>query len=199
MSDRECTRDKKNDVRIPHRIMKTINGEPNWNGVATTIAALIGLLALIVSAYTAYVERQQVRAQVWPYLLMGSNDLDQSLDVFNKGVGPAIVRSVEIQVDGRPQRDWDHVFDALGLAHHKAVKTFFSSGTVVSPGETIAALKLLQKDQWEQFSSSMSRLRMHVCFCSTLGECWLADMNNPLGAGTPQRCPAVPEKEQFRD
>jgi hypothetical protein len=30
------------------------------------IAAGIGLLALLVAGYTAYLQRQQVRAQVWP-------------------------------------------------------------------------------------------------------------------------------------
>jgi hypothetical protein len=96
--------------------MKSPARERNWDGVAAVVAAVIGLLALLVSGYTAYVERQQVhaqlqqvRAQVWPYLEIGVSDNDHSLGVFNKGMGPAIIRSVQIQVDGKPQADWRHV------------------------------------------------------------------------------------------
>lgn len=67
------------------------------------IAALIGLLALFVSGYTAFVQREQVRAQVWPHLLIGYSDPARELAVLNKGVGPALVKSVEITVDGKPQ------------------------------------------------------------------------------------------------
>ena len=81
----------------------------DWDGVAAIIAAGVGLLALFVSAYTAYIQHQQVRAQVWPYLLAGNDDGNQSIYVYNKGVGPAIVQSAQIFVDGKPQTDWVHV------------------------------------------------------------------------------------------
>ncbi len=42
------------------------------SGLAAVIAAFVGLLALCVSGYTAYLQRQQVRAQVWPYIEFGS-------------------------------------------------------------------------------------------------------------------------------
>jgi hypothetical protein len=37
----------------------------DWDAFAAVIASFIGFLALAVSAYTAYVQRQQLRAQVW--------------------------------------------------------------------------------------------------------------------------------------
>lgn len=96
-----------------------------WDAVAAIIASLIGFLALLVAAYTAYVQRytadiqrEQVRAQVWPYLIPGNSDLTQSLVVNNKGNGPAIVRSVQVLINGKPQPDWNHVLDSLGLPPH---------------------------------------------------------------------------------
>jgi hypothetical protein len=86
-----------------------------WDGVAAVIAALVGLLALCVSGYTAYIQRQQVRAQVWPYLETGISGSKRELSLVNKGVGPALIRSVQIYVDGKPQRNWDAVYAALGL------------------------------------------------------------------------------------
>src|SRR3954467_8259149 len=87
----------------------------NWDGVAAVIAAFVGLLALCVSGYTAYLQRQQVRAQVWPYLESGISSSKRSVTLFNKGVGPAIIGSVHVLVDGKPQRNWPAVFRALGL------------------------------------------------------------------------------------
>ena len=38
------------------------------------IATFVGLCALCVSGYTAYMQRQQVRAAVWPILQFGSSN-----------------------------------------------------------------------------------------------------------------------------
>ena len=56
------------------------------------IATFVGRCALCVSGYTAYMQRQQVRAMVWPILeFIGSNDPNIHLTLANKGVGPAII------------------------------------------------------------------------------------------------------------
>jgi hypothetical protein len=71
------------------------------------IATLVGFCALCVSAYTAYMQRQQVRAAVWPILEFDSgNAPDIHLTLANKGVGPAIIRQVIVKVDGQPVRNW---------------------------------------------------------------------------------------------
>jgi len=42
--------------------------QAHWSPLAAIMAALIGLLALGVSSDTAMLQREQVRAEVWPYL-----------------------------------------------------------------------------------------------------------------------------------
>ena len=49
------------------------------------IATLVGLCALCVSAYTAYVQRQQVRAAVWPILEFDSSNAPIHFTLANKG------------------------------------------------------------------------------------------------------------------
>ena len=56
------------------------------------IATLVGFLALCVSSYTAYMQRQQVRAAVWPILEFDSNNGPIQFTLANKGVGPAIIK-----------------------------------------------------------------------------------------------------------
>src|SRR5438105_12627306 len=71
------------------------------------IATLVGFCALCVSGYTAYVQRQQVRAAVWPILQFdSSNAPDIHFTLANKGVGPAIIREVILKVDGQPVKNW---------------------------------------------------------------------------------------------
>ena len=71
------------------------------------IAALVGVLALVVSAYTAWVQKQQVRAQVLPILEYGTGNVPIRYVVANKGVGPALVRHVVVRIDGEPVHDWN--------------------------------------------------------------------------------------------
>jgi hypothetical protein len=51
------------------------------------IAALVRLCALAVSGYTAYMQRQQVRAAVWPILEFDGSNHRTCFMLTNKGVG----------------------------------------------------------------------------------------------------------------
>jgi len=77
------------------------------------IATLVGLCALCVSAYTAYVQRQQVRAAVWPILEFDSSNAPIHFTLANKGVGPAIIRHVILKVDAQPVRNWREALEKI--------------------------------------------------------------------------------------
>src|SRR6516225_12076451 len=80
----------------------------------TFIATFIALLAVGVAGYTAYMQRQQVRAAVWPILEFdSSNGPDVHFTLFNKGVGPAIIRHVIVKVDAQPVKNWNELLDKL--------------------------------------------------------------------------------------
>lgn len=157
------------------------NRRHRWDALGVIVASLVGLLALVVAGYTAYIEREQVRAQVWPYLITGNNDLTWSLTLGNKGVGPAIVRSVQVKVDGKAQVDWDHVLMALGLPSRHYILSTVNHG-VLSPGEELQMIRFPDKESWGQFRDAASgRLAADICFCSTLGECWMSSNEKIIG------------------
>ena len=84
------------------------------NRYETFIATFIALLAVSVAGYTAYMQRQQVRAAVWPILEFDtSNGPDIHFTVANKGVGPAIIRHVIVRVDAQPVKNWNEALDKL--------------------------------------------------------------------------------------
>jgi hypothetical protein len=174
----------------------------NWNAVAAIVASLIGLMALVVSGYTAYVQRQQVRAQVWPYLMIGYADNEHARIVFNKGVGPALVRSVQVLVDGKPQPDWSHVMSALGVSDKVSYQQSTLASNVLSPNEKLDVLVVADQDGYKAFrEQSLHRASTRVCYCSTLGDCWMYDDHRASDEPRTQpidRCPDLPGADAFR-
>jgi hypothetical protein len=178
----------------------------NWNALSAIIASLIGLLALCVSGYTAYIQREQVRAQVWPWLFAGNDDNSQSIVVANKGVGPAIVRSAQMLVDGKPQRDWKRVLQALNLPPHEFAQATLNPN-VLSPGEEVQIVKFLDKGDYQNFkAAATNHLTTDICFCSTLHECWMYTDQHLVGYKSIaqlvkpiDQCPRLPASEVFNN
>jgi hypothetical protein len=191
-----------------------------WDALAAIIASFVGLLALVVAGYTAYIERQQVRAQVWPYLSVAESDIlpreighvvinkegefeshGGFLSVQNYGVGPAIVQSVEVEVDGKPQPDWDHVMKALGLHD---IPHFQSSvnHAVLPAGKRVNFLVIHGKAAWVSFRQGYFRkLSIRVCYASTLGDYWMTvhdalDHDYRKGQSM-DSCPRVSRTDEF--
>ena len=77
------------------------------------IATFVGFLALCISGYTAHVQRQQVRAAVWPILEFDSANGPIHFILANKGVGPAIIKNVIVKVDGEPVRNWKEALEKI--------------------------------------------------------------------------------------
>jgi hypothetical protein len=148
-----------------------------WNAVAAVIAALIGLLALCVSTYTAMLQREQVRAEVWPYL-QSSVTIEQdtlAITIENKGVGPALIGGLRVYVDGQAQRSWPDVFDALGLPDLRDTRASTVNGTVIARGEKIQQVGLDKAADFQRLLDQYPRMKLALCYCSTLGDCWLQD------------------------
>jgi len=74
----------------------------DWDAYAAVIASFVGILALAVSGYTAYEQRQQLRAQVWPYLQLWRSDVNVGFYITNQGTGPARIIAARVMVDGTP-------------------------------------------------------------------------------------------------
>jgi len=165
----------------------------------TIVASLIGLLALLVSAYTAYIQRQQVRAQVWPILEFNTGN-DPKIDfwVANKGSGPALIRHVVVTVDGAPVADWNVVLkDLLGPGHYSYSTNTFGN-VALSPGETLQAFSSdleVSDPRFATLNQARFRLAAEICYCSTLGDCWTVhgSLKEPATTTETRRCPGPSE------
>jgi hypothetical protein len=169
----------------------------------TFIATFIALLAVSVAGYTAYMQRQQVRAAVWPILEFdSSNGPDIHFTVSNKGVGPAIIKHVVMNVDGQPVKNWNEVLDKfLGPGKHRYTESDIT-GHVFSAGESMDVFTPRDPDGnpiafdksnplWIQMDKNRPRLTTEICYCSTLGECWILHSggSTPPRTTASRRCP----------
>ncbi|HSS17834.1 MAG TPA: hypothetical protein VLQ29_12765 [Candidatus Dormibacteraeota bacterium] len=148
------------------------------------IATFVGFLALCVSGYTAYMQRQQVRAAVWPILEFdSSNAPDIHFTLANKGVGPAIIRHVIVRVDGQPVRNWSEALEKiLGPGKHLGSESDMSrhvfaageSRTVFTPRDPENNPLNFDKSNplWVKMNTDRGRVTVEICYCSTLDECW---------------------------
>jgi len=148
------------------------------------IATVVGLLALCVSGYTAYMQRQQVRAAVWPILQFNSSNApDIHFTLANKGVGPANIQHVVVKVDDQPVRNWHEALNMLlGPGEHHGSESDMN-GSVLAAGESMIVLAPFDSGgkpftsgrsdaEWDKMNKARERVRVEICYCSALGECW---------------------------
>ena len=160
---------------------KQTRGASRYDAV---VATFVGFLALCVSGYTAYMQRQQVRAAVWPILQFDSgNAPDIHFTLANKGVGPALIRNVIIRVDDQPVRNWDEAMKKLlGPGEHLFSESDMN-GYVLAPNESIIVVTLRDANNnplvfdksnplWVTMNKERFRVTAEICYCSTLDECW---------------------------
>ncbi len=169
---------------------------------ATAASGFAAALALATSIYNVYLQRAQVRAQVWPHLEYSySNVPDEkafTLNVENAGVGPAIVRYVRLEVDGKELESWNDAFAAAALGK-PALAGFLERPSnytqspighrVIGPGATIHPLRIggVADEEQAAMGEAFVRLSAEICYCSTLDECWLLRRGEPAPIA---RCPA---------
>ena len=166
------------NMSIPEE--RATHGASRYDAV---IATLVGLLALCISGYTAYMQRQQVRAAVWPILEFDHSNGPIRFTLANKGVGPAIIKHVIVRVDDQPVKTWYEALEKiLGPGKHTGEESDIG-GHVFSAGESLDVFTPHDGDGnpvkfdrsnplWTQLNSGRNRVTAEICYCSTLGECW---------------------------
>jgi hypothetical protein len=156
-----------------------------WAELGSAVAVVVSSLALFVSFYQARIAERQAHATVWPYLSIGYTINDEgeargfTWTVDNNGLGPALIQSVIISVDGNPKETWGEVCAAVGIKNERFPSTSSSlSGRVLPPDmnreTTIAAFHAISAPEAKLFLEARDRLAMDLCYCSVYEECWVA-------------------------
>jgi hypothetical protein len=186
------------EVHTPHvprrRKGRGKEGLPQWLELAVAVTALITSISSIVLAIGNGKSMDKlVRANSIPYLesgfstgtIEGASVL--SLDLVNRGVGPAHEKSLQVTVDHRPVTSFDGLLVAsLGPDDgRKAYQAFHQTHTLIRnnvPRRFIAAnqtqpvFKIPRTPEnarwWDLLAKQQPRWNVSFCYCSVFEECW---------------------------
>ena len=177
------------------------------DNVLSASAAVVAVCALAVSAYQAIIMRQQLKQSAWPYLIQGnSGTTTYSRIVQNVGLGPALVRSFIIEVDGRPVHYWGEARELVEAraatplpalpANAKTYGSTLSRGLVLLPGTPFEIYHTEDSAVSARMRAVLNddRVRMRVCYCSLYNDCWITDSRAREPVAT-RACPPESTRE----
>lgn len=141
------------------------------------MAIAISISTLFVYIYQSNLMKTQQKMSVWPHLTFGPSwgDDDLSLNLINKGIGPALIHEVHLALDGERLGGIQQIMDALP---DSLFRTFsYSSlwgGQVIMASEQITFLRVTEAGATQYLRNALEsgRLRMEICYCSVYGDCW---------------------------
>lgn len=174
--------------------------------VIAVCALVVSALATGASWWQSHVVAEQLSSQVWPYLTI-STTYDPhyvAVEIDNDGLGPAIIRSSVLSIDGTPYSSPVHAFGRVFKqpAHGtvSAQISGLSPGSVIRAGGSARLFRITAPWAATQFGAAAEagRFDFRVCYCSLLGNCWTISAKQQTDDPQPLReCPAA-GRDQYR-
>jgi hypothetical protein len=167
----------------------------------TSLSAIVAAIAaVLVAAYETRLNREYQRISVWPRLQQSNSFVPGEpylRTVANVGVGPALIRSVQVSVDGVLCRTWPEVIRAMvGKPVPGHIYSSLNAGAVVLPDKPINVLNLPPGEDALKFAEEAQgkRLSIRICYSSLYDEHWLSDSFEAYPKPVAE-CRADPAKE----
>jgi hypothetical protein len=190
----------------------------HWSDTLFAIAALfVSAVSLWVGIRTEDANEELVAASTRPFLQMGIDNATPEgtpylkFNAINAGVGPAVIKSFEVFYKGKPYRSGPQLlksccgFKAEGgpvlppSDKHTRLLTGTVQGMILRAGEQESFIMLPLHDDniavWNALDAARKQITYRACYCSVLGECWLANLKGDLAAPgqlDPERVKACP-------
>ena len=182
---------------------------PNVEMTTALSAVVVGVAALVVAVDQSNIARQQadlmektVQASVWPVVqfdVATEQDIRTAraeLSLRNSGVGPAIIKGIEITRNGAPVANVGAYIErrqevTQGMRFN--LSTTRGTGRVLSAGETVTIgeanwdlvvgqIPSGMRDNINAYFDELSAIEGAICYCSVLDQCWInrtSDYANP--------------------
>lgn len=152
-------------------------------------AVLVSAVVAAASVWQTRVIANQLSATVWPYLSFNLTVRDGLLRywVENEGLGPAIVRSATVTIDGKRVASLRAVALSLGsgrLPRGSLSTSSLGAGEVLRPSQALDIVVFQGKVARAYAAAFQRRATLAICYCSLLDQCWrltsLADSAIPV-------------------
>ena len=151
-----------------------------FQSIGTILALVISIIAMIASIYQTNIMKTEQKAMVWPYLdFVQAYDKDGfALKLINKGTGPALVKSIQVNYKSYPMSNMDQLLDSLNPNRtfgYDILKNNSIGRYVFSPGEDLVMMGLPYNDETRVVLNNLKNVRIQLLYESVLGEQWLFD------------------------
>lgn len=148
--------------------------------IVAIIALLINVITVSVYLYQSKIMREQQYASAWPYIewvAQYSQGEGYKLVVNNNGVGPAIIKEVDIQLNGRSVENIKQVFDYVldstmypyisGSIENRVIPAGSGIQMAKVNDDRLSELAYYRLDYVDTVEFTMS-----ICYESIYGETW---------------------------
>jgi hypothetical protein len=163
---------------VPEPARATALASRLFASIGAASAIIVAVCSLGITLYEARITREHQKLSVWPRLAMSISDSGGvfTRTVVNNGLGPALVRSYQVTVDGKPMASWTAVLRTLMPAAHGLpyVYSSFGRGSVLLPGAQLNVLTVSTDSVNRMLREAEPRVGTTVCYCSLYNECWVA-------------------------
>ena len=173
--------------------------------IGNLAVALPALAISIGVAYFSFVQaeatdKMQV-ASVWPrvtYVTSNQNESGEpviTMSLVNKGVGPAVIRGLEVRYRDKPYTGLRDLLADCCTADPESLSLGIGTvnGEVLRPGEDMVFAQFRPDGDaggaYERFNGERLKVAIRSCYCSVFDDCWIDDWQQ--AEPTPvARCPA---------
>lgn len=185
------------EVHHPHKHHGG-GGLPRWLELGIALTALVtSISSIFIAVHHGQIMEKLVQANSLPYVQGGVSNITPegtqvlSLDLLNRGVGPAHEQSLRVKADGKYVTTVDELLAAslppdqlaeIDQARKDRVITIASSNVKhrFIPGGTSQLIFRIPKTPenaryWDMVDKVWQRWDIEYCYCSVFAECWKVD------------------------
>lgn len=173
-----------------------------WEAIAGLSSAVIALCALGLTIWQAHIARRHNMLSVTPHLTTWRN-MDKAnnkyeVQLLNNGIGPAFIRSFQIQVDGQPitGEGYEPIEKALKIlfpqSQYRLYHSFLARGYAMAANEirSLVTIHFLgdEAPEKEEVEHNFKRTRLLIEYSSIYEQPFVLDSDamrvNPAVRGT---------------
>lgn len=144
-----------------------------WIGI---MAVVINIITVSVYMYQARIMQEQQHASAWPYLewLPSFNEETYYIEISNNGIGPAIIRNVDLAIDDKNFSDIESLFVQLLGTSYFPHFTSTVQNRVLPAGKSIRLFQVNDAKWAAQVFGEMRKhdFSMNICYESIYGDRW---------------------------
>jgi hypothetical protein len=170
------------------------NNRFSSESIVATMAAFVGICALIVSITQTHYQRKYLYASAWPHLQIANFREEQkdstknmtTVKLMNKGIGPAIVESVSYQYKGKDIESLEELIVAVVGKMYSGSYKSLTIDEVIASNEEIIHVSLIEARASRILNKELPNIKMKIKYKSVHDEHWeyVVDHSLPNGSKT---------------